>query len=262
MPVDVTPGDSPLILAFPHSCSVVPEIYRRRLNPNGQALRDTDWHVDRLYSGLAPGATTVRANFHRYVSDANRDPSGQPLYPGQHNTGLVPLTDFDGQRIWDDPPTPREMATLRSAYHVPYHAALSLQIARVQSQYGFAVLWDCHSIRSHIPKLFTGLLPDFNIGTASGASCDKKLTARIEALCRAHGHYTVVVDGRFKGGWTTRRYGNPARRVHAVQMEIAQSAYLASENPPWTYDEGKAERLRAVLGELLTTVTGWRPDSI
>ena len=251
MPVDVIPGDSPLILAIPHSSTSIPEVYWRRLNDNGQMLRDTDWHVERLYAGLAPRATVVRANFHRYVSDANRDPSGQPLYPGQHNTGLVPVTDFDGAPIWERQPTPREMSSLKAVYHVPYHAALSLQIARVQAQYGYAIVWDCHSIRSRVPNLFAGDLPDLNIGTADGTTCAPALSARIAEICRSDRLYSTVTDGRFRGGWTTRRYGDPAKGVHAIQLEISQSTYLSAEEPPWAYHDRKANRLRELLEELL-----------
>ncbi len=238
---------------MPHAGTGVPDEILRRLNDEGRTLRDADWHVDRLYDGLLPGATIVRANFHRYVIDANRDPSGASLYPGLNTTGLVPATNFDGEPIWRDEPDAEEVTRRRIAYHSVYHAALAAEIARVKAIHGVALLYDCHSIRSRIPHLFDGALPDLNIGTNNGATCD----ARIEnaaACIAARSGYAHVVNGRFKGGWTTRRYGRPMSGVHAIQMELSQARYLRTESPPFEYDEAKAEKLRAVLREILESL--------
>ena len=172
-PVEVAQGEGPVILGLPHTGTAVPAEIFARLNETGRALADTDWHVDRLYDGLLPGATTVRARFHRYVIDANRGPDDASLYPGQNTTGLCPVTDFDGRPIWreGEEPTAEEVAERTAAFHAPYHAALAAEIERVRARHGVAILYDCHSIRSVIPFLFEGTLPDFNVGTADGASC-------------------------------------------------------------------------------------------
>jgi formiminoglutamase len=248
-PVQVHEGDSPVILGLPHTGTHVPPGLWKRLNPLGQTLADTDWHIERLYDGLLPGATTVRATFHRYVIDANRPPDGASLYPGQNTTGLCPVTDFDGHPIWVQEPGADEIEDRRARFHAPYHAALAEQVARVHARHGYAVLYDCHSIRSRIPFLFDGDLPVFNIGTLNGTTCAgwvQQVTAR---HCRASGLPTVE-NGRFKGGWTTRHYGRPADGIHAIQMELAQRAYLAAESPPWTY--AAPERLRATLRAILS----------
>lgn len=252
-PVDVREGASPLILAIPHAGVGVPETLRRRLNENGRRLRDTDWHVDRLYDGLAPDATMVRARFHRYVIDANRDPAGASLYPGQNTTGLCPVTDFDGMAIWHEGETPDtdEIVERLDTYHGPYHAALKAQIDRIKHRYGIAVLYDCHSIRSEIPYLFDGILPDLNLGTNQGATCASRFETAAAAICRRANDYTNVVNGRFRGGWTTRHYGRPERNVHALQMELTQKSYLETEASPFAYHKAKATRLRAHLRELL-----------
>ncbi|MDF3605018.1 N-formylglutamate deformylase [Paracoccus sp. DMF-8] len=250
IPVEVVSGDSPVILGLPHTGTWLPDDIRARLNGRGRVLADTDWHIERLYDGLLPGATTVRATFHRYVIDANRGPDDASLYPGQNTTGLVPLTDFDGEPIWEVAPTEAEIAARKQRFHAPYHAALAAEIARVRAKHGVAVLYDCHSIRSHIPFLFEGVLPDFNIGTNSGASCAPAIEAAAQEVAFATGR-PAVVNGRFKGGWTTRHYGNPAGNVHAIQMELAQSTHLATETPPFAYDEAKAEVLRVTLKEIL-----------
>lgn len=251
IPVEVVHGDSPVILGLPHTGTWLPDAVREALNDRGRVLADTDWHIERLYDGLLPGATTVRATFHRYVIDANRGPDDASLYPGQNTTGLVPLTDFDGVPIWETEPTEADIAARKAQFHAPYHAALAAEIARVKARHGVAILYDCHSIRSHIPFLFDGTLPDFNIGTNSGASCAPAIEAATQEVAAATGR-THVVNGRFKGGWTTRHYGQPQDGVHAIQMELAQSTHLASETPPFAYDDTKADALRIPLKEILT----------
>ena len=253
-PVEIHQGDSPVILGLPHTGTHVPEAIRAALNERGRGLDDTDWHIERLYDGLLEGATTVRATFHRYVIDANRDPSGVSLYPGQNTTGLVPLTDFDGHDIWTTPPDEAEIEARRIAWHAPYHAALAAELERVRAIHGIAVLYDCHSIRSEIPFLFDGVLPDFNIGTNGGTTCHPRIGQAVRDICAGADGYTDILNGRFKGGWTTRHYGRPGEGFHAIQMELAQSTYLAAEAAPWTYDEARAERLRPHLKRILTTL--------
>jgi formiminoglutamase len=256
-PVTVIEGDGPLVLGQPHGGTWVPDDLRARLNERGRALADTDWHIARLYDGLCPGATIVRAEFHRYVIDANRDPSGASLYPGQNTTGLCPTIDFNGELLYraGEEPTEDEIATRRKVYHAAYHTALARQLDRVKARHGYALLYDCHSIRGEIPFLFDGALPDFNIGSNDGATCAPALEAAVTNICRgaeAEG-YRWALNGRFKGGWTTRHYGKPENGVHAIQMELAQRTYM-QECAPWTYEAAQAERLRHHLRAILETI--------
>lgn len=260
---DIKEGSSPIILGLPHTGTDVPADIWQHLNENGKLLADTDWHIHELYADLIPEATTVRATFHRYVIDANRDPAGVSLYPGQNTTGLVPETDFDGKPIWNEgqEPTQDDIAYRLETFHAPYHAALAAEIERVKSIHGIAILYDCHSIRSHIPFLFEGKLPDFNIGTDMGATCDPTIEKiAVEATAAAEG-YDSILNGRFKGGWTTRHYGKPQSSVHAIQMELAQSTHLQSETPPFAYDAGKADRLRSHLKTILTRMEKFALDT-
>ena len=255
--VEIREGRSPVVLGLPHTGTEVPPEIHARLNETGRLLADTDWHIHRLYDGLLADATMVRATFHRYVIDANRDPEGASLYPGQNTTGLIPETDFDGRPIWHDGqgPGPDDIAARRAAFHAPYHAALAAQLERVREIHGVAVLYDCHSIRSHIPYLFEGKLPDMNIGTNMGTTCAPAIEAAVLEIAAAAGAggsgYTSVLNGRFTGGWTTRHYGRPAENLHAIQMELAQSSHLTTETPPFDYDDAKADRLRAPLRSIL-----------
>ena len=253
---EITRGTSPVILAFPHTGTHVPPEIWDRLNDNGQLLADTDWHIHHLYAGLLPDATTLRATFHRYVIDANRDPTGTSLYPGQNTTGLVPETDFDGKAIWKPgaEPTPADIDGRLKAFHAPYHEALQAEIERVKAMHGLAILYDCHSIRSRIPFLFEGPLPDFNIGTDMGRTCHTLIEAAAAEVAQSAEGYRAIVNGRFKGGWTTRHYGKPETGAHAIQMELSQISHLTTEALPFAYDEEKAERLRIHLKDILTRI--------
>ncbi|MBO6859511.1 N-formylglutamate deformylase [Roseibium sp.] len=261
-PVEVFRGDGPVVLGVPHAGTFVPDDIKARFNDTGLKLADTDWHVDRLYSDLLPGATMVKANFHRYVIDANRDPEGVSLYPGQNTTTLCPTTDFDGRPIYQSGMEPQtgEIEARRLAWHAPYHAALQAEMERVRAKHGVAILYDCHSIRSVVPFLFEGTLPDFNTGTNNGTTCASAIEAAVVACTQAAEGYTSILNGRFKGGWTTRHYGRPAEGFHAIQMELAQKTHLATEDTPFAYDEAKADRLRAHLKDILSALENLAPS--
>lgn len=253
---EVKQGSSPVIIGLPHTGTNVPDDIWARLNDNGRILADTDWHIHKLYDGLLENATTVRATFHRYCIDANRDPEGVSLYPGQNTTTLIPTTDFDGLAIWKEGEEPNsdDIQDRLSRFHKPYHDAFAAEIERVKNIHGIAIVYDCHSIRSHIPFLFEGTLPDFNIGTDMGKTCAAEIEAiAVDVTSKASG-YSSILNGRFKGGWTTRYYGQPQNRVHAIQMELAQKTHLTSESLPFAYDEAKAERLRIHLKTLLQRI--------
>ena len=259
--IEISQGSSPLVLGLPHTGTKVPAAVWEVLNDTGRALADTDWHIHDLYEDLVEGVTSVRTPIHRYVIDANRDPAGISLYPGQNTTTLCPLTDFDGLPIYRDGMTPdeAEIARRRDSYHAPYHDALAAELDRVKAIHGFAILYDCHSIRGDIPFLFEGRLPDFNVGTNLGTTCDPAIEAMVVSRCQAAEGYSDILNGRFKGGWTTRHYGRPADGLHAIQMELAQAIYC-QETPPWSYTPARAEILRGHLTHILTDLCNWRPS--
>ena len=250
--LDVTPGDAPLIVSIPHAGTDIPDDVGGLLSPS-RARHDTDFHVDRLYhfaSGL--GATVLRTRISRTVIDVNRDPSGASLYPGQATTSLCPETTFEGSPLYGSGQVPGddEIARRRSRYFDPYHDTLATQIARLRALHRAIVVYDAHSIRSRVPRLFEGELPLFNIGSFDGASCARALTDRIASLCPAA---SCVVNGRFRGGWITRHYGNPANGIHAVQMELAMRGYLDEAGPwPPTWDAAQALPLQQILRPILS----------
>lgn len=259
----LTRGDSPLVIDVPHAGTHLPEAIASRMTDAARAVPDTDWHVDRLYAfAREADATLLAATHSRYVIDLNRDPGGVALYAGADNTELVPTRTFDNVPIWSDGAAPdaAEIVARTGAYFTPYHEALVAELDRVRARHGFAVLLDGHSIRSEVPRFFAGRLPDFNLGTADGASADASLQALAAEVLARDGAFTSIVNGRFKGGWITRRHGRPREGVHALQLEMAQSAYM-DESPPWPWDAARAAPLVSVLQRLVAALSGWRPEA-
>lgn len=252
-------GATPLVVSMPHVGQVVPEPIRSRLNDTALTLSDIDWHVDRLYAfaeGL--GASVLKATYARYVVDLNRPPDNASLYPGQATTGLCPLETFDGAPLYrpGGEPDEDELRDRVDAYWRPYHEVLRQTVREVKARHGYALVYDAHSIRSDIPRLFQGRLPAFNLGTGGGKTADPELTRRLAALCAAHPGETTVVNGRFKGGYITRHYGNPPADVHAVQMELAQRVYM-QERPPFAFDEERAGNVQPTLSAVLLAMLDW-----
>lgn len=258
-PVEISRGDGPLVLSIPHAGTHVPMDIHARLTPVGRRLPDTDWWIDRVYDfATILGATVVRSNISRYVIDLNRDPAGHSLYPGQATTALCPTITFDGDPLYvaGEEPDAAEIDIRRRNWFDPYHAALATEIERARAHHGVALLYDCHSIRSHVPRLFEGELPELNVGTNVGTSCSPELEAAVVSACAARGNFSHILNGRFRGGWITRHYANPGAGVHAIQMELAQRTYM-EEEPPWTFDELRAEAIRPVLRDVLKAMLDW-----
>jgi len=250
-------GSSPLLVSIPHLGTEIPEALRPHYDPRALAVEDADWHLDRLYDFLPSlGASVLQPRYSRYVIDLNRPPDDTPMYPGASNTELCPTRFFDGTALYAEGKAPleEEKARRREQYWKPYHEALQAELSRIQQEHGFALLWDAHSIRSEIPWLFDGRLPDLNIGTADGASADASIAKAVVDAAAASPQYSHVLNGRFKGGYITRRYGRPADKVHAVQLEMCQCVYM-QETPPYAYVEALARQvqptLRAMVGVAL-----------
>lgn len=245
-------GAAPLLVSLPHDGALIPDDLAARMAPASRAAPDTDWFVSRLYDfarGL--GASVIVPSHSRYVVDLNRPPDDVSLYPGQNTTGLCPAVRFDGQPVYlpGQAPGPDEVQARVATYWRPYHDALSEELVRLRARHGRVLLWEGHSIRGTVPFLFEGRLPDLNLGTAGGASCTPARQAALEAELAGQGDYSWVVNGRFKGGYITRHYGRPAEGVEAVQLELAQSAYM--DEDAVRYDELRAARLQPLLARLL-----------
>lgn len=268
--LEIILGNAPLIVSIPHAGTLIPDAILERLVSPWLARKDCDWWIDRLYGFAAGmGATVIRTDLSRTVVDVNRDPSGLSLYPGQATTELCPTTTFDGDALYIDGGRPGadEIAARCGRYFDPYHAALMEEIKRLRTLHPRIVLYDCHSIRSNIPRLFEGMLPHFNIGTNSGASCDPSLQAGIEAICDSSG-LGRVSNGRFKGGYITRQYADPENGVHAVQMELACRSYMrepvgevGERDWPPAFDADFATSIQATLKSVFSTCLSFASTS-
>jgi N-formylglutamate deformylase len=256
-------GRLPLLVSVPHCGTELPGAMAARLMPRARELEDTDWHLQRLYAFAAErGASLLVPRYSRYLIDLNRPPDDACLYPGANTTGLVPLRSFCGGALYLPGQTPdaAEIEERRLQYWQPYHDALREELARLKQAHGYALLLDGHSIRSRLPWLFEGRLPDLNLGTAAGASCSAPLRGRLAAWLETVRGYTHVVDGRFKGGYITRAYGCPAGAVHAVQLEMCWSCYM-DESPPFKVDPLRADSLGAVLRSLVDCLLRGPPEA-
>ncbi len=253
-------GNSPLVVSIPHGGEYLPDEIAGRLTDAGRRLADTDWHTLRLY-GFARdlGASVFGARMSRYVVDLNRPPDNTALYQGADNTTVVPISSFDQQPLYAAArPTPEEIAQRIADYHAPYHAALAEHLSTVRRRHGFAVLFDAHSIRGEVPRFFAGQLPDLNLGTNDGQSCARRLETTVADMLE-RSPYTSVVNGRFKGGYITRHYGDPARSVHALQLEIAQRTYMDEQT--FAFVPERAEALQQLLRRILSALVDWTPSS-
>jgi N-formylglutamate deformylase len=258
------PGYAPLLVSIPHAGTFIPEALRARLTPAAQPVPDTDWHLAQLYDfAKALGASILLATHSRYVVDLNRPPDNQNLYPGQDTTGLCPVDTFDKEALYQDPadvPKAQEVEERKSIYWQPYHDQLLRELERLRSKFDQVVLWDAHSIRSVVPRFFDGRLPDMNLGTANGDSCASALANRLLSIGQASG-YSTVLNGRFKGGYITRHYGQPSRGIHAVQLEMTQITYM-NEEPPFAYRPDRAHDVKPCLKAFLLAAlehSGHRP---
>jgi N-formylglutamate deformylase len=258
----ISRGATPLLISFPHVGTVLPQALSRRMTAAALALPDTDWHVDRLYDCAgALGAGLQVATQSRYVIDLNRDPTGQPLYPGAENSELVPLSTFAGQPIYrsGESPGADEIAERVAQQWQPYHRSLAEELDRLKQRFGFAVLWDAHSIASRVPRFFAGRLPDLNLGSARGTSAAPDLVQRVLSVLESSTPFSCVLDGRFTGGYITRHFARPDQGIHALQLEIAEIAYM-DEAPPYAYEAARAAPLKRVLERVMRAILDWAAE--
>jgi N-formylglutamate deformylase len=254
-------GSTPLLVSLPHAGTELPAALRERLVPRAAAVEDTDWHLERLYAFARDlGASLIVPTFSRYVIDLNRPREDTPMYPGVNNTGLAPTRFFSGDALYREgqEPAAAEIAARVEQYWQPYHAALAGELARLRAVHGHAVLFDAHSIKSELPWLFEGTLAHLNLGTAGGSSCAASLAAALGAVLGAQTRFEHVIDGRFKGGYITRRYGRPAEQVHAVQLEMCWRCYL-DEARASEWQPQRAAEVTPLLRALVQALIAWRP---
>jgi N-formylglutamate deformylase len=250
-------GTAPLLISLPHDGTRLPDDIPLRLTASARATPDTDWFVSRLYDFARElGASILVPSYSRYVIDLNRPPDDLSLYPGQNTTGLCPTVQFSGEPVYvaGQEPDALEIAVRLDRYWHPYHYELQGELLRLRAEHGRAVLWEGHSIRSRVPFLFDGRLPDLNLGTAAGSSCHPHTQARLEAVMRGQSTRSWISNGRFKGGYITRHYARPEENVEAIQLELAQCNYMDEDSGE--YLEQHSAALQPLIRELLLAAIG------
>lgn len=245
-------GTSPLLISIPHDGRVLPPAIAERMTDRGRELPDTDWHVVRLYEfAKSLGASVIAANYSRYVVDLNRSDANEALYEGRYATGLCPEKTFDGEAIYLPGKNvgADEKKERIEKYWRPYHDRISSSLSDIKERFGYTLLWDAHSIPSKVPLLFDGELPQLNFGTNDGRSCAIELIAAVKDQADACETYSSVLNGRFKGGYITRQYGQPDNDVHAIQLELAQRCYMNEKS--CDFDDKLASQLQQLLSKVL-----------
>ena len=245
-------GRIPLLVSMPHVGTQVPPDLAERMTPEAQRLPDTDWHVDELYDFLDElGAHVIAATQSRYVVHLNRDPAGLPLYPGASNTELCPSSTFGEAPIYKEGAAPdaAEVEERCRRWWQPYHDKLSSRLQELRAEHGQVLLWDAHSIRSRVPRFFEGQLPDLNLGTGEGITASPELLQAVADAGQGSG-YSQAVNGRFKGGYITRHYGQPDRGIHAIQLELSWATYMEEEYP-FRFRPEKASAIRPLLRRMM-----------
>jgi N-formylglutamate deformylase len=254
-------GRLPMLVSMPHAGTDIPDEVASTMAPCAVARADTDWHLPELYGFLEEmGVSTISARWSRYLIDLNRPPEDTNLYPGMDTTGLCPVDTFGRESLYLPGQTPSEAEVRRrlERYWMPYHEQLRTELERLKrmSGSGRVVLWDAHSIASHVPRFFDGRLPDLNFGTADGKSCDPGLEQAVVGVARAQDRFSIAVNGRFKGGHITRKYGQPGHGVHAIQLEMCQCLYM-NEAAPFEYRPDVAAQVQPLLKDMIRSAVDW-----
>ncbi len=244
-PVDVlTTAEQrvPFVFSSPHSGRFYPERFLAMTRLDANAIRRSeDCYVDELFGGaVALGAPMVRANFPRAYLDANREPweldprmFAEPVPPHCNirsarvagGLGTVPRLVGEGLDIYAGRlPLEEALGRIEAAYK-PFHESLRQLVTRTRVAFGYAVLIDCHSMPASVRVRDTGARPDFIVGDRFGTSASRALTEAAIALLSEMG-YLVAHNKPYAGGFITEHYGRPARRLHALQIEVNRGLYM------------------------------------
>ena len=248
-------GETPLLVSMPHSGLALTPQVQSGLTEKALTLPDTDWHVPEVYSFLGElGVGRISANYSRYVIDLNRPLDDAPLYASK-TTGLFPSILFDESPVFKPAclPNKRHHQFCKENIWQPYHGKITEELECLKAKFGYAILFDAHSIAPETPMLFEGRLADFNFGNNNGEASSQKWLQAASGVV-PDGTYSRVSNGRFKGGYITRSFGNPKKNIHAIQLELSQACYLKNQSHPYSIDSNKLANLQAVLKQVIKTL--------
>ncbi len=260
----------PFVFASPHSGSAYSDSFlsASRLDPIA-LRRSEDAFIDRLFaSAVEFGAPVLCAHFPRAFVDPNREPYelDQAMFdaplPRFCNTssprvasglGTVARVVTNGEEIYRRKLRFAEVKRRIDAFYFPYHATLQGLIEATRERFGLCVLIDCHSMPSVGGPMDSdsGLRRvDSVLGDRFGTSCARALSDIAEQALSDVG-FTVRRNIPYAGGYTTRRYGDPRRGVHALQIEINRALYMDEERvTPLPGFPAVETRVRGVIATL------------
>ncbi|WP_372614398.1 N-formylglutamate amidohydrolase [Aquicoccus sp.] len=266
-----------VVFASPHSGRDYPRTFLRRTVLDAKSIRTSeDAFVDHLFD-CAPefGAPFLRAGAPRAFVDLNRgaeelDPAlieGVPRIG--HNPriasglGVIPRVVANGKAIYCGKLPLEEAQRRLDTYWRPYHRILQHQLNEAHALFGEAILVDCHSMpHEALDTITRGLRqrPEVVIGDRFGASASGEVVERIEAALGAAG-LTVVRNAPFAGAYITQTYGRPARRQHAIQIEIDRSLYMNEQmiRPNGNFNAFR-KMMRGIVAEI--SAIGSREDRL
>jgi N-formylglutamate deformylase len=267
------PGRTPLVLDSPHSGVDYPEDFAHAVDL--ALLRQAeDTHVEKLYD-FAPGlgVAWIEALFPRSYLDANRNVTELDVglleedWPDAVETDPVVLSKVRlGKgliwRLTDEgvPIYQRKLAVAEVRRRIelcwqPYHAAVEDAITSAHARHGYSLHLNCHSMPaisgSHATD-FPGLAhADFVIGDRDGTSASPVVSQWLCELLRGFG-YEVEYNHPYKGVELVRRYGDPARDRHSIQVEINRKLYMDEDTLQLTPGfESLRGHLRQLVAQML-----------
>ena len=271
-------GSTPLVLDSPHSGTHYPADFRPACDL-ATLRRAEDTHVEKLYD-FAPalGVAWIEAHFPRIYLDANRDtteldtalldgPWSDPLAtdPGvlakvRLGKGLVWKYTDEGEPVYDRLLSPGEVRARIENCWQPYHAAVQQAIEAAHARHGYSIHLNCHSMPSVAGShatLHPGLVhADFVVGDRDGSTASPALSRFIVEQLRGCG-YSVEHNHPYKGVELVRRYGDPARQRHSVQLETNRRLYMDEQT--LALEPAGFARLRADLQALVQLLLAFDP---
>jgi N-formylglutamate amidohydrolase len=271
----------PVILNSPHSGRCYPGDFLASSRLDEKAIRRSeDSYVDELITPAAAlGCTLLKANFPRAWLDVNREPyeldpkmfaGSLPTYANVRSVrvagglGTIARIVSESEEIYARPLSVDDALARIDGVYKPYHRALRQVVLDTRTEFGVAVLIDCHSMPSTVRGTHGRVRPDIVLGDRYGTSCAPELTDFATRVLSGLG-YAVSRNKPYAGGFITEHYGQPARGLHAVQVEFNRSLYMDEKTLAQSAHFGKlasdVAKLVAALGAALADGLLARPEA-
>lgn len=252
----------PVLLSVPHSGREYPQWLIANATAGRAALESLeDPLVDRLvWRALSRGIGAVVARAPRAAVDCNRaddeiDPAvilgaGRDAVGARARGGLgiVPSRSVSHGRLWRGPIDQAELERRVAEAHRPFHQAVANLLEGLAAHHGQALLLDCHSMPRRSGQA------EIVIGDRHGSSAAPWLTEEAARIVRSNG-WSTAINHPYAGGHVVERHGRPDRGIHAIQIEIDRSCYLArdmrSPGPGFDRVARLVEQLAVGLAEAL-----------